>query len=231
MTVNSRVVKAFLDMSPDAIDVPLMNGLRIQILPSVEFLPRARKHQFAAFIASDGLLVVWDDDPMHLMDRAKSVQDELMELVWKTNNDEGEGDEKNRGTRTGEVEIDEESGQIIPEKRPIHLQNTILVSVTLAIITVSLGAAWRQLSIEVKVDGYFVRLALVALAPVQIFFTVCITKPFPLYSIFILFNCFAYCCTNAISPSVIPITYMLILPSSSFFTVSGNVKMLIPIFA
>ncbi|KAI1246648.1 hypothetical protein MGN70_013549 [Eutypa lata] len=171
MTVNSRVVKAFLDMSPDAIDVPLMNGLRIQILPSVEFLPRARKHQFAAFIASDGLLVVWDDDPMHLMDRAKSVQDELMELVWKTNNDEGEGDEKNRGTRTGEVEIDEESGQIIPEKRPIHLQNTILVSVTLAIITVSLGAAWRQLSIEVKVDGYFVRLALVALAPVQIFFT------------------------------------------------------------
>lgn len=171
MTVNSRVVKAFLDMSPDAVDVPLMNGLRIQILPSIEYLPRARKHQFAAFIAADGLLVVWDDDPMHLMDRAKGIQHELMELVWKPNNEQGDEGEKNGGMGTGEVEIDEESGQIIPEKRPVHLQNTILVSLTLVLITVSLGSAWRELAIEVKVDGYYVRLALVALAPVQIFFT------------------------------------------------------------
>lgn len=61
MTINSRVVKTFLAWSPDAVDVPLKNGLRVQVLPTMEELPRARKMQSAAFIASEGLLIVWDD--------------------------------------------------------------------------------------------------------------------------------------------------------------------------
>ncbi|GFP57349.1 hypothetical protein ACSS6W_010370 [Trichoderma asperelloides] len=171
MTVNSRVIKTFLQWSPDAVDVPLMNGLRVQILPTIDDLPRARKYQFAAFVASEGLLVVWDDDALHLVARAKAIESELMELVWKAGNpDEEENDEK-RGPAAAEIEIDEESGEIIPEKRPIHLQNTVLVSLTLALVTVSLGAAWRQLAIEVSVDSTYIRLALVALAPVQVFFT------------------------------------------------------------
>ena len=146
-----------------------MNGLRVQILPTIEDLPRARKHQFAAFVASDGLLVVWDDDALHLVQRAKAIESELMELVWKTGNEE-EGDEKKGPTAVG-AEIDEESGALKPEKRPVHLLNTYLVSFTLVLVTVSLGAAFRQLAIETSVDGSYLRLALVALFPVQIFFT------------------------------------------------------------
>ncbi|KAG6055742.1 hypothetical protein E4U17_002754 [Claviceps sp. LM77 group G4] len=171
MTVNSRVIKTFLQWAPDAVDVPLMNGLRVQILPTVDDLPRARKHQFAAFVASEGLLVVWDDDPMHIVQRAKAIESELMELVWKTGNTDDEEDEKKGGATTFEAEIDEESGEVKAEKRPIHLQNTVLVSLTLILVTVSLGAAWRELATEVSVDGEFIRLALVALFPVQIFFT------------------------------------------------------------
>ncbi|KAA8569388.1 hypothetical protein EYC84_001033 [Monilinia fructicola] len=84
MTVNSRVIKTFLQCSPNAVDVPLLNGLRIQILPTIEDLPRARKLQFAAFVASEALLVVWDDEALHLVQRAKAIESELMELVWKT---------------------------------------------------------------------------------------------------------------------------------------------------
>ncbi|KAM0461895.1 hypothetical protein ACHAPV_002608 [Trichoderma viride] len=171
MTVNSRVIKTFLQWSPDAVDVPLMNGLRVQILPTIDDLPRARKYQFAAFVASEGLLVVWDDDALHLVARAKAIESELMELVWKRGGLDEEDSEEKRGPPVAEVEIDEESGEIIPEKRPIHLQNTVLVSLTLALVTVSLGAAWRQLAIEVSVDSTYIRLALVVLAPVQVFFT------------------------------------------------------------
>src|ERR1700722_11856655 len=128
MTVNSRVIKTFLQWSPDAIDVPLLNGLRIQILPTIEDLPRARKHQFAAFIASEALLVVWDDEALHLVQRAKAIESELMELVW--NAGEAEDDEKN-DSNTRVIEIDEESGEIIPESRGIHLQNCILVAITI----------------------------------------------------------------------------------------------------
>ncbi|KAK1758047.1 putative glycosyltransferase [Echria macrotheca] len=171
MTVNSRVIKTFLQWSPDALDVPLANGLRVQILPTVEDLPRARKHQFAAFVASEALLVVWDDDALNLVPRAKAIESELMDLVWKSHNDDDDGDEKKKEEDVREVEIDPESGEVMPEKRPVHLLNTFLVSLTLVLVTVSLGAAFRQLAIEVSVDGNYLRLALIALFPVQIFFT------------------------------------------------------------
>lgn len=148
-----------------------MNGLRIQILPTMEDLPRARKHQFAAFVASEALLVVWDDDALHLVQRAKAIESELMELVWAA---DGEGDddgEKKANPGVTEYEIDEESGEIKPESRPVHMQNTYLVSITMILVVISIGAAWRQLAVEVSVDGSYVRLALCALFPIQIFFT------------------------------------------------------------
>jgi hypothetical protein len=168
MTVNSRVIKTFLQWSPDAVDVPLLNGLRIQILPTIEDLPRARKHQFAAFVASEALLIVWDDEALHLVQRAKAIESELMELVWKTGEPE-DGDEKKPAV--AEYEIDEESGEVIPEKRGLHLQNTVLVSLTIILIMTTLGAGFRQVAIEVDVNYSFTRLALLALTPVQIFFT------------------------------------------------------------
>jgi hypothetical protein len=172
MTVNSRVIKTFLDWSPDAVDVPLMNGLRVQILPTIDDIPRARKHQFAAFIASEALLVVWDDDPSHLVERAKSIEAELMQLVWQTgeSTEEEETNEK-KGPRVTSFEVDEESGEIIPEKRTTNLMNTILVAFTLIIVVVMLGAAFRALAIETMVDKGYIRMAFVLLTPVQVFFT------------------------------------------------------------
>ncbi len=172
MTVNSRVIKTFLGWSPDAVDVPLMNGLRVQILPSVLDLPRARKHQFAAFLAEEQMLVVWDDDALHLIQRAKAIESELMELVWKTGEpDEAEEAAPKKGPKISEIEIDEESGAIMPQHRPLHLLNTILVGLTLVLIVTVLGAGFRELAIEIDVDSQYTRLAFVALTPVQIFFT------------------------------------------------------------
>lgn len=172
MTVNSRVIKVFLGWSPDAVDVPLMNGLRVQILPTIEDLPRARKHQFAAFVASEALLVVWDDDALHLIQRAKAIESELMELVWQTGEpEEVEDGSAKKGPTVNEIEIDQESGNIMPQNRPTHLLNTVLVAFTLILIVTVLGAGFRELAIEVAVDHSYLRLAFVALTPVQIFFT------------------------------------------------------------
>jgi hypothetical protein len=52
MTVSSGVIEPFLEWSADAVDVPLFNRLRIQILPTFDDLYQARSHQYAAFIAS-----------------------------------------------------------------------------------------------------------------------------------------------------------------------------------
>ncbi|KAI0848396.1 glycosyl transferase family group 2-domain-containing protein [Daldinia vernicosa] len=171
MTVNSRVIKTFLSWSPGATDVPLTNGLRIQIMPSIDELSRARKHQFAAFLAAESLLVVWDDDAFNLVKRAQAIESELMELVWQRSETSDDDGEKNPKYFSEEIELDEESGQIDPEKRPVHLLNTYLVSSVVLLITITLGAAWRQLAIEVSVDDSFARLGLVALLPIQVFFS------------------------------------------------------------
>lgn len=172
MTVNSRVIKVFLGWSPDAVDVPLMNGLRVQILPTIEDLPRARKHQFAAFVASEALLVVWDDDALHLIQRAKAIESELMELVWKTGEpEEMEEGAAKKGPNVMAVEIDEESGEILPEHRTTNLLNTILVGFTLILIVTVLGASGRSIAVEIAVDKSYLRLAFLALTPVQVFFT------------------------------------------------------------
>jgi hypothetical protein len=137
-------------------------------------LVRARKYQFAAFIADTSLLVVWDDDALNVVHRAKSIENELMQLVWRVGQEEDEAEKEAKAiASTNIVEIvDEESGEVgYRDRRPTNLQNTILVSVTLIIITSMLGAGYRQLAIETAVDGNYLRMAFVLLTPVQVFFT------------------------------------------------------------
>lgn len=170
MTVNSRVIKTFLAWSPDAIDVPLMNGLRVQILPNIEDLTRARKHQFAAFVASEALLVVWDDDPSNLIRRAKAIESELMQFVWGTV-ENGKDPEDEKGAYIGDQGIDAESGEPLLEARPTNLMNTVLVACTLVIVVTLLGLGCRSVAIEVGVDHGYLRCAFLLLIPVQVFFT------------------------------------------------------------
>lgn len=177
MTVNSRVIKTFLAWTPDAVDVPLGDGLRIQMLASMDSLSACRKAQCAAFVASEGLLIVWDDDALHLIQRASDIEGELMALVWKAGQEledqEPAQDEKGkkRIVRVSAVGMDEETGQIIVKKRPLHLLNSVLVGMTLGAIIVSLGAALRQIALEIHTDGFWPRIGLITMFPIQIFFT------------------------------------------------------------
>ncbi|KAI5809921.1 glycosyl transferase family group 2-domain-containing protein [Peziza echinospora] len=192
MTVNSRVIKTFLQWSPDAGDVPLMNGLRVQILPTIADLHRARTHQFAAFLAQESLLVVWDDDPLNIISRAAQIESELMHLLWAPPVDDPDLDAEKKGTAVGgaveetiqEVK-DEEAGEIANEHRPTVLLNTILVSLTLMTICIVLGAAFRSIGIEIAVDKNYFRMIFVALTPIQIFFT--------LFFVQVIFGCLAQC--------------------------------------
>lgn len=154
MTVDSCIIKSFLAWAPGAVDVPLKNGLRVQILPGVQDLAWARKQQCAAFIAAEGLLVVWDDDAMHLIERATGIQEELMHLVWKTEAPaEGATADNVFGTAEKEETVDVETGEMKPQKRPRHKQNAVLVSLALCLITASIGAALRQLDSDRRGTG------------------------------------------------------------------------------
>ena len=167
MTVNSRVIKAFVASSPDSNEVPLKDGLRIQILPGMHHLSQARQYHFAAFLAEEALLIVWDDNASKLIKRAKAIEDALTELVWG-DPDEAEDEDAEDEKRE---DLDLESGDSVPEHRPTNLMNTILVAFTLIIVVMLLGLAARSLAVEIAVDQGYIRLAFLALVPVQVFFT------------------------------------------------------------
>lgn len=148
-----------------------MNGLRIQILPSMEDLSQARKYQFAAFIASESLLIVWDDDPSKVITRATNIESQLMQLVWQTGEPSGDGEIIIEKSGASDAAVDTELGEPMLELRSTNLMNTVLVACTLVIVVILLGLACRSLATEIAVDGSYVRLAFLTLVPVQVFFT------------------------------------------------------------
>jgi hypothetical protein len=179
MTVHSPVIKSFLEAMPESVDIPLLNGLAVQIIPTVGDLARARTHQFAACIASEGLLVVWDDDAANMLSRAKSIEWELMQLLWTT--DPKDMTSKNTSKinlAIAEKEVGDDSSleNAALKQRPTMFINTILVSISLFVLIGTLGLGLREILIELMVEkGYttgspYTRFAFLALTPIWMFF-------------------------------------------------------------
>ena len=180
MTIHSPVIRSFLEAMPESVDIPLLNGLAVQIIPTVADLARARTHQFAACIASENVLVVWDDDAINMVKRAKSIEWELMQLLWTT-------DSKDMTSKTAskinlaitEKEVGDDSSleDAAPKPRPTIFINTILVSMSICVLFGTLGLGLRELVIELMVEEgestgkpNFIRFAFLALTPIWMFF-------------------------------------------------------------
>ena len=168
MTVNTRVIKLFLHNN-DRPYVPLKNGLRLQVLPDISYLPRCQKHQFAAFIADRGLLVVWDDEPRHLLDRAHKIEKSLMEMIW---DDSSSIDEKKEGSvAVHEVDGSDSASDLeangLEKPRNVVLYQAILCALTIALSIFCLGLGIRVLVVEMMNDHSYIRMALLCVLPLQ----------------------------------------------------------------
>lgn len=182
MTVHSPAISAYLEGMPHSVDIPLMNGLSIQLISTIEDLVKARVVQYAACISSKSLLVVWDDDAVNMLARAKSIEHELMQLLWSSDLENAMRTaklEKKNDLYLQEKELSdqesylEEAGE--PKPRPKMFICAILVALSLLVMICILGLGFRELLIEIIVErGYskniYNRLALLAFTPIWAFF-------------------------------------------------------------
>ena len=122
--MNSDVVKVIMNNIPNNIfDVPLRDDSRIQILESLEDLPRARKHQYAAFIRDECSLLVWADTAARVIDDAMDIEKKIIELIW----DDGDSVRKyERVEDDDDDELELERGYV-PAKRVRVLLQPLLV--------------------------------------------------------------------------------------------------------
>ena len=188
MTVNTKVVQLFLRQE-DRAYVPLQEGLRLQILPDVSFLPQCQKHHFAAFIQDSAVLVVWDDQPTHILSRVKDIEDQLMGMIWNYSAENGEKlspgptDASKRETIGPAQEVKDSavalSQKILEEPRKTLFIQSIITAITLILIIAAIGTGVRRMMIEVKVDHNYLRLALLIVAPLQIWLALVTTTQSP----------------------------------------------------
>lgn len=177
--MKTRVVKLFLQR-PDLTYIPLDDGLRIQVLPNISYLPECQKHHFAAFIQEPSMLVVWDDDPNHLLTRGQSIQDQMMNVVWGADHEENEkfGTAATskatsrapsiRGKEfSGSQDGDDESSPLEPPRRVVLIQ-PVITAITLILVLAAMGGGWKQIALQMMVDQKWIRLALLVVVPLQI---------------------------------------------------------------
>ena len=183
MTVNTRVIQTYLRECNDPY-IPLDRGLRLQVIPNIKYLSRCQKHHFATFVKDPPLLVVWDDDPNHIVTRINRIEEQLINLIWNGDNaDDGDGKSSYVNTAhptpiaskapsiygkefpEGSAEMTEEFPEI---KRQTILTQAILTAITAILILLTLGVGWRKVAIEVRVDNNWARVGLFAVLPLQI---------------------------------------------------------------
>ncbi|KAJ9611401.1 hypothetical protein H2200_004585 [Cladophialophora chaetospira] len=172
MTVNTGVVKLFLQ-DESLTHMPLDSGLRLQILPNVSALPDCQKHQFAAFVRTNNLLIVWDDDPNHILKRVQSIEDQLISMVWKEEFDDNESAPPALSAVPSTLNLNpngdetlSQSPEALPPRRIVLIQ-PILTAITLFLIIAAFGTGFRGVAIELKIDRNWVSLAFIAVVPFQ----------------------------------------------------------------
>jgi hypothetical protein len=182
VSMTTSVIQTFLKSS-NLPFVPLSDGLRLQVIPDISFLSRCQKHHFAAFVQDPGMLIVWDDDPEHVIDRAEQIEQHLVGMIWRSEGMKEEGDYKTALAKSAftskapTININakemfedgsEPDRQFSDKPRRVLLVQPILMAITGVLVILTIGVGWRKIAIELKVDHSFMRCLLAVVVPLQI---------------------------------------------------------------
>lgn len=155
--------------------VPLPGGLRVQVLKKMADLRWCQLHHFAAFVEDPPVLVVWDDNVKNLLARAEDLEAKFVKVIWgdatgQTGDDPaGSSTEFNKTDRPVEKNVDTGHLEAGHEKRSVRLNCALMSAATIVLAVGCLSLGWRKLALEIKTDHHWLRLALIAVFPAQIF--------------------------------------------------------------
>jgi hypothetical protein len=165
MTVTTRVIKLILAKN-NLPYVQLTPRHRLQVIQDIEDLPKCQKNQYAAFVATRGMLVVWADDPGELLEKATFIQDTLMEKIWMKESAHATDEKRPQLVETSaeDTPVDREAGTEKP--RRIVLNQSFGCAVTLIFAVAAVGGGWARIAVEIVVDHNYLRMAfLLVLVP------------------------------------------------------------------
>ena len=167
--VKSDVVRVIMSNIPHTVnDVPLQDDTRIQILDTMGDLPRARKHQYAAFVREEQALVVWADAANRIESYAMDLEKKIIELIWDDGDNVKKYEVVGKMVEAQEVDLDVESGWVPPRRERVLIQ-PLLVAGAWIFIFFFIGAGVQVLLREIAVDGNWTRICLLFTTPLLFF--------------------------------------------------------------
>ncbi|KAK9366566.1 glycosyl transferase family group 2-domain-containing protein [Lipomyces kononenkoae] len=162
LQISYPVIRFLLDLLPaDAYDIELSPDTRIQVLDTLDELPRARKYQYAAFIRSDYCLVIWADNIQDVVEFGSVIENKMVELIWESDITAQRGNSLSR-----KKNLDLESGkELLEQRRPVKFAQALSVGLAIIILMTFYGFTFRQIALETKADGNYLRLLVILYLP------------------------------------------------------------------
>ncbi|KAK9374250.1 glycosyl transferase family group 2-domain-containing protein [Lipomyces chichibuensis] len=164
LKISYPVIRLLLNkLSADAHDIELSQNTRIQVLDTLDELPRARKYQYAAFIRSDQCLVIWAENIRDTIAFGTVIESKMVDAIWETDTSPKSN---NRHFMDREREDDLESGdKLLEEARPVKVMQALSVGVAILIMMTFYGFLFRTIAMEIKADGNYLRLLVILYLP------------------------------------------------------------------
>lgn len=156
MTIKTKVIEMLLN-DLDVRFVQINEGLRLQVVPDIDALPYCQKHQCAAFLLAEKMLVVWEDQPYALIKRATHIDDALFNMVCKEPPDNDKLDKEDPRNTLYEYQGLHQDVDY-NERRMIVVLQPIFTALTMTLAMGVIGLGWRHIAIEITVDGGYLRL-------------------------------------------------------------------------
>lgn len=180
MTVKTSAIQMFLKEYKLSY-VPFSNGQQLHIIDNIGTLSFCKRHHYAAFVRSQGSLVVWDEDPTEVIARAERIEKYLVNMLWTLDSaqerysaqierskevfDPSKQIEA-RAEEVGSTEGEDDTHEEKPRKTRIY--QAILVAIVSILTIFCLSIGWREIAIEIVMDHTYTRLAILAASPLQL---------------------------------------------------------------
>jgi hypothetical protein len=165
------------NIPPNIYDVPLRDNSRIQIIETLRDLPRARKHQYAAFVRDECTLLVWADTAGRVIDDAQEIENKIIALIWD-DNDAVHRYEKTQ-QKAEELNLDLEDGYVPCKRKRVLLQPILVCGVcpcfreinnqAWVLIFFFIGSGLKILLREIAITGQWYRLCFLVTSPILFF--------------------------------------------------------------
>ncbi|KAL2072785.1 hypothetical protein VTL71DRAFT_12128 [Oculimacula yallundae] len=162
ITMKSKIVEAVFRLNRNLDRMSLRSGLQIQLLPSLRDVKLAQKHQCAAFIQEEAYVLVWDDNPTKLLQRATELERQLVDMAWFSAT---ESEQKTLFSQDRETSLLLGAG-LVDERHPTYI-NSVICGCTLTLSLFVVGLGMKVLARESALDHTYSRLAAIIFTPIQ----------------------------------------------------------------